>query len=65
MDGPVRRSVGLVGLVNDKDAGVIMAGAHSLIALADNRDYNVYYASLTGERKGCTRLMDQQNKKRC
>jgi len=52
----------LVALVNDKDAGVIIAGAHSLIALGDNRGYNVYYAILTGERKSGTSLMDEQKK---
>jgi HEAT repeat protein len=52
----------LVNLVNDKDAGVIMAGAHSLIALGDNRGYNIYYAILTGERKSGTSLMDEQKK---
>jgi HEAT repeat protein len=52
----------LVDLVNDKDAGVIMAGAHSLIELGDNRGYNVYYAILTGERKSGTSLMDEQKK---
>ncbi len=52
----------LMDLVNDKDAGVIMAAAHSLIALGDNRGYNVYYAILTGEKKSGTSLMDEQKK---
>lgn len=52
----------LVALVDDKDAGVILAGAHSLIVLGDNRGYNVYYAILTGERKSGTSLMEQQKK---
>jgi|SRR5271166_488918 len=52
----------LVEMVNDKDAGVIIAAAHSLIALGDNRGYNVYYAILTGEKKSGTSLMDEQKK---
>ena len=52
----------LAALVNDKDAGVIIAGAHSLIAMGDKRGYDVYYAILTGERKSGTSLMDEQKK---
>ncbi|HVP54279.1 MAG TPA: HEAT repeat domain-containing protein [Candidatus Eisenbacteria bacterium] len=52
----------LTELVNDKDAGVIMAAAHALIELGDIRGYNVYYAILTGERKSGTSLMDEQKK---
>ena len=52
----------LMDLVNDKDAGVIMAAGHALIALGDNRGYNVYYAILTGERKSGTSLLDEQKK---
>ena len=52
----------LMDLVNDKDAGVIIAAAHALIELGDNRGYNVYYAILTGERKSGTSLMDEQKK---
>ncbi len=52
----------LVDLVNDKEPSVIMAAAHSLIALGDNRGYNVYYAILTGEKKSGTSLMDEQKK---
>jgi HEAT repeat protein len=49
-------------MFNDKDAGVIMAAAHALIELGDNRGYNVYYAILTGERKSGASLMDEQKK---
>lgn len=52
----------LLELFNDKDAGVIMAAAHALIEMGDNRGYNVYYAILTGERKSGTSLMDEQKK---
>jgi HEAT repeat protein len=52
----------LVDMVNDKDAGVILASAHALIDLGDNRGYNVYYAVLTGERKSGTSLLDEQKK---
>ena len=52
----------LVDMINDKEPSVILAAAHSLIALGDNRGYNVYYAVLTGERKTGTSLTDQQKK---
>lgn len=52
----------LVDLVNDKDPGVVMAAARAMIALGDNRGYNVYYAILTGEKKSGTSLMDEQKK---
>ena len=47
---------------NDKDAGVIVAAAHALIALGDDRGYGVYYAILTGELKSGQSLMDEQKK---
>ena len=49
-------------MVNDTEPSVILAAAHSLIVLGDNRGYNVYYAVLTGERKTGTSLTDQQKK---
>ncbi len=52
----------LYEMYNDKDVGVIMAAAHSLIELGDNRGYGVYYAILTGERKSGASLMDEQKK---
>ncbi len=52
----------LTEMFSDQDAGVIMAAAHALIVLGDNRGYNVYYAILTGERKSGTSLKDEQKK---
>ena len=46
----------------DADPSVIIAAAHSLIQLGDNRGYNVYYAVLTGEQKTGQSLTDQQKK---
>ncbi|MBV8113763.1 MAG: HEAT repeat domain-containing protein [Silvibacterium sp.] len=46
----------------DPDPSVIIAAAHSLIQLGDNRGYNVYYAILTGEQKTGTSLTEQQKK---
>jgi HEAT repeat protein len=50
----------LVEMINDPEPSVILAAAHSLIMLGDNRGYNVYYAVLTGERKTGTSLTDEQ-----
>jgi HEAT repeat protein len=52
----------LYDMYNDKDVGVIMAAAHALIELGDNRGFGVYYAVLTGERKSGASLMDEQKK---
>jgi HEAT repeat protein len=52
----------LVEMFNDKEPAVIMAAAHALIELGDNRGFNVYYAILTGEQKSGTSLMDEQKK---
>jgi HEAT repeat protein len=52
----------LVEMVNDTEPSVIMAAAHALLDLGDNRGYNVYYAILTGERKTGTSLKDEQKK---
>ncbi len=46
----------------DADPSVIIAAAHALIQLGDDRGYNVYYAVLTGEQKTGTSLTDQQKK---
>ena len=46
----------------DQDPSVIIAAAHSLVQLGDDRGYNVYYAILTGEQKTGTSLTDQQKK---
>lgn len=52
----------LYQMFNDKDAGVIIAAAHSLIELGDKRGFNVYYAILTGERKSGQGLLEEQKK---
>ncbi len=44
----------------DTDPSVIIAAAHSLIQLGDDRGYDVYYAVLTGEQKTGTSLTEQQ-----
>lgn len=46
----------------DEDPSVIIAAAHSLIQLGDDRGYNVYYAILTGTQKTGTSLTEQQKK---
>ena len=46
----------------DQDPAVIIAAAHSLIQLGDDRGYNVYYALLTGTQKTGTSLTEQQKK---
>ena len=46
----------------DTDPSVIIAAAHSLIQLGDDRGYDVYYAVLTGQQKTGTSLTDQQKK---
>jgi HEAT repeat protein len=46
----------------DTDPSVIIAAAHSLIQLGDDRGYDVYYAILTGKQKTGTSLTDQQRK---
>jgi len=46
----------------DTDPSVIIAAAHALIQLGDDRGYDVYYAVLTGEQKTGTSLTDQQKK---
>ncbi len=52
----------LAEMINDTEPSVILAAAHSLIMLGDNRGYNVFYAVLTGERKTGTSLTDEQKK---
>jgi len=44
----------------DTEPSVIIAAAHSLVQLGDDRGYNVYYAILTGQQKTGTSLTDQQ-----
>lgn len=52
----------LMDMISDKEPAVILAAAHSLITLGDNRGYNAFYAVLTGETKTGTSLTDQQKK---
>lgn len=46
----------------EKAVSVVIAGAHSLVALGDPLGYSVYYAVLTGERKGGGGLLEDQRK---
>lgn len=46
----------------DTDPSVIIAAAHSLIQLGDDKGYDVYYAVLTGQQKTGTSLTDEQKK---
>jgi HEAT repeat protein len=43
---------GLKNALSDKEIPVVLAAAHSLLLMKDNSAYEVYYAILTGERKG-------------
>lgn len=52
----------LFEMYKDTDVSVILAAAHALLDLDDNRGYNVYYAILTGERKSGQGLMAEQKK---
>ena len=52
----------LLDMLNDTEPLVILAAAHSLVNLGDNRGYGVYYAVLTGERKTGTSLIEQEKK---
>ncbi len=46
--------------LNDKDVRVVLAAAHALALINDPACYEVYYEILTGERKGNTKFMEQQ-----
>jgi HEAT repeat protein len=52
----------LLAAFNDDDPAVILAAAHSLIVLGDDRGYGVFYAVLTGEQKTGTSLTEEQKK---
>lgn len=52
----------LMGMMTDKEPAVVLAAAHSLIVLGDNRGYGAFYAVLTGQTKTGTSLTDQQKK---
>jgi HEAT repeat protein len=46
--------------LNDKDIKVVLAAANALYALKDPAAYEVYYAILTGQRKGTEGLIQSQ-----
>ncbi len=50
----------LIQALSDKDPAVVLASAHSLLLMQDHDAYDVYYAVLTGERKGGRGLIAQQ-----
>jgi HEAT repeats len=52
----------LMGMMTDRTPVIILAAAHSLIVLGDNRGYGAFYAVLTGQTKTGTSLTDQQKK---
>ncbi len=52
----------LAAALKDSDITVILAAARSLVALGDDRGYNVFYAVLTGEQKSGQGLLAQQKK---
>lgn len=49
-------------ILNDKDAGVVLAAASALHQLGDPAAYQVYYAVLTGQRKSGAGLLEDQKK---
>ena len=49
-------------LTNEKDVGVIIAGARALVTLGDDDGYGIYYAVLTGEKKSKGGMLDDQKK---
>jgi HEAT repeat protein len=49
-------------MLQDKDVSVVMAAAQALVAFQDPAGYEVYYAVLTGERKGQGGLVEEQIK---
>lgn len=59
----VRSSIpALEKALSDKDASVVTAAAHSLVAFGDDDGYEIYYEILTGERKSGAGIIDQQLK---
>lgn len=46
--------------LSDKDPTVVLAAAHSLLIMQDQKAFDVYYAVLTGQRKGGRGLIAQQ-----
>jgi HEAT repeat protein len=52
----------LKNALEDKDPSVVLAAAHSLVALKDNKGYEVYYAVLTGKRKSGRGLVAEERR---
>ncbi len=50
----------LTAAMSDKDPTVVLAAAHSLLSMQDQKAYDVYYAVLTGQRKGGRGLIAEQ-----
>ena len=50
--------------LSDKDPIVVLAAAHALLSLKDDRAYDVYYAVLTGQRKTGEGLLAYERKMR-
>ena len=46
-------------LMGDKEIQVVLAAAHSLLLMKDERGYDVYFAVLTGKRKGAGLISEQ------
>lgn len=46
--------------LSDQDPLVVLAAAHSLLSMQDQKGYDVYYAVLTGQRKGGRGLIAEQ-----
>ncbi len=52
----------LLEALNDTDVSVILTAARSLVALGNNKGYEVFYTVLTGEQKSGATLLEQQKK---
>jgi HEAT repeat protein len=50
----------LTAALSDKDPTVVLSAAHSLLLMRDHKAYDVYYAILTGGRKGGRGLIAEQ-----
>lgn len=50
----------LTRALSDPDPVVVLAAAHSLLSMQDQKAYDVYYAVLTGQRKGGRGLIAEQ-----
>jgi HEAT repeat protein len=59
---PARPKIREILVRNDEDPMLVLACARALLELGDEEAYAVYYAILTGERKGGLSLTDSQKK---